>query len=628
MPARPRLRSPRQIVASLAGGLLLGAWTLPEHRDISAAALEQLTPQRRAVFDQAWEAATGGHQEMNACASAVDPGGLAGTCLDLAMWPALAGDHSCSPDELTTKIVTAPWIMKVAKEGSDFRKRLAAATREDEVLDAWALDNIKLEQVDPEYSSRAGANNAHFLLPRTQNVLKAYVEHSIATDSEPNALGLYIHFHLAALRLAHDWHENPTDRTLAMRMLSTEAFALHFLEDSFSAGHVAGTWGSVAERKGTHDYYCEKGIDTATWGGDLQAIKGDAHMRPEDLSRTASLIAVSLAQVADAARGEGVTGSVAATIDPKLGQSAPGVNACTITKQPVTPLPGPEAGRIGIDMIKATPVPSRGKDDVHLPHFRQEIGPFIGFAAGVLGGGSAWGYRAPNGSPRGYAEGEIAFRFGVGLEALTGASGAGLAFLQVGVAFQTAQQDNCAVGGCGSDPIANSGVPRVSARDGLALRARIPFWLIPGDLLILGPFLVLFDTQTLKHMAIQAGSGGLIPWQRTFNSPIGAFQFIAGREIGVGLYGYLKHGIQNIGYDGVALYGYSYRSAVLDFPLVEYRPFRTFATNQALTLALQFGLGVDIPNNGHRLDNAAPTPDLGAAFIFYLRVAFDARYYP
>src|SRR5262249_40039677 len=151
--------------------------------------------------------------------------------------------------------------------------------------------------------------------------------------------------------------------------------------------------------KGTHDYYCEKGIDTATWGGDLQAIKGDAHMRPEDLARTSNLIAVSLAQVADAARGEGVPGGVAAALDPQMALSGARVTTCTISKEPVTLLPGPEAGKLGADMIEATPVPSRGKDDIHLPHFRQEIGPFIGFAAGVLGGGATGGYRGANGAP-------------------------------------------------------------------------------------------------------------------------------------------------------------------------------------------------------------------------------------
>jgi hypothetical protein len=607
--------------------VLLGGWTLPEHRDISAAALENLTPERRSILEKAWEVATAGHPEMNACPNAVDPGGVAGTCLDLAMWPALAGDHSCSPDELRSKTVSAPWVMDVAREGSDFRKRLAAATREGQTLDAWALDNIKLEQVDPEYSSRAGANLSHFLLPRTENALGAYVKHAVDAETEPNALGLYLHFHLAALRLAREWHEAQEDRELAGRMLSTESYALHFLEDSFSAGHVAGSWGSLAERKGTHDYYSEKGLDTTTWGGDLQVLKGDAHMRPDDLARSARLVAISLEQVADAARGEGRAASLGGSIDPEMAATAPSVNTCTITKQPKTVLPPPEAAKVSVEMIKATPVPTRGENDVHLPHFRQEIGPFIGLSAGVLGGGSAGGYLGANGAPRAFSEAELGVRFGLGLEALTGTSGAGLTFVQVGVAFETAQKDNC-VGGCGNDPLATSGIARVSARNGLALRARIPFWLIPGDLLIAGPFLLLFDVNSLKKMAIVASSGGLIPWQRTLNSPIGAFQFLLGREVGVALYGYLQEGVQNVGSDANGLYGYSYRSASLDFPLVEYRPFRSFATNQALTGALQFGLGVDIPNNGHRLDNGAPMPDLGASFIFYLRLAFDARYYP
>ena len=44
-------------------------------------------------------------------------------------------------------------------------------------------------------------------------------------------------------------------------MLADEAFALHFLEDGFSAGHVAGIWGNAALRKGTHDYYDEHGLE-------------------------------------------------------------------------------------------------------------------------------------------------------------------------------------------------------------------------------------------------------------------------------------------------------------------------------------------------------------------------------
>jgi hypothetical protein len=74
---------------------------------------------------------------------------------------------------------------------------------------------------------------------------------------------------------------------------------------------------------------------------------------------------------------------------------------------------------------------------------------------------------------------------------------------------------------------------------------------------------------------------------------------------------------------------YTYRSWQLDLPIVEYRPFRTFATNQALTAALQLGFGADFPNNAHLTNPpGAPGPDLGTSFIIYLRLAFDARYYP
>jgi len=44
-----------------------------------------------------------------------------------------------------------------------------------------------------------------------------------------------------------------------------EAFALHFLEDTYAAGHVAGTWGDASQRKGTHDFYNANGLEVRTW---------------------------------------------------------------------------------------------------------------------------------------------------------------------------------------------------------------------------------------------------------------------------------------------------------------------------------------------------------------------------
>src|SRR5689334_4114791 len=85
----------RRLLSLVLASTLLSAWTYPEHRDISAAALERLTPSRQDVLAKMWTTATGGPQPLkNACASPL--GGFDGSCLDLAAWPAIAGDHSCS----------------------------------------------------------------------------------------------------------------------------------------------------------------------------------------------------------------------------------------------------------------------------------------------------------------------------------------------------------------------------------------------------------------------------------------------------------------------------------------------------------------------------------------------------
>ena len=604
---------------------MLCGWTYPEHRDISAAALERLSPARQDVLARMWKSATDGSQPLkNSCSTPL--GGYDGSCLDLAAWPAIAGDHSCSPENLRKDVVPSAWVMDVSRVAADLRRNLAEAPNESKRLDAWALSNHRLEAVDRDYSSRAAANTAHFLLPRTEDELGAYLARAISTATEPNAMGLFLHYHLSALGLAARWRDNPDDPVLAGQALATEAFALHFIEDSFSAGHVAGSWGSVAERKGTHDYYCEAGLDGSTWAGTLQTLKGDAHMRPEDLERTARLVSDAWAQLADAALGRGAASKVGKEVDPAMASAAPSVDICVATKQPVTLVP-PDTDKLRDEVVKQTPVPTRPANDIHLPHFRQEVGPFIGAAAGLSGGGAHGGYESSGSIGRGFGQAEIGVRFGVGLDAVIGSSGAGLVFLQVGVVYQSDQGDVC-TSSC--DPtLGNAGIPRVGARNGLGTRIHMPFFVLPGDLLLAGPIVFLVDKQALKQMGIIAASGGLLGWQRTLNSGVGAFQFILGREAGVALFGYGSHGIYGYTGSNGTVSQYTYRSWQLDLPIVEYRPFRSFATNQALTVALQLGFGVDFPNNAHLTNPpGAPGPDLGTSWIIYLRLAFDARYYP
>ena len=240
-------------------------------------------------------------------------------CIDLAAWAGIAGDHSCSPELLLTKTLPSDWILKVAKVSAETKVKFEKATGREAKQNAAAINNLKLQFVDKEYTTRAGANNGHFLTTRTSDDPKDYLVRTLGAEAEPNALGLYLYYHLGALGLARQWaaEADPAARTeLARKVLATEAFAIHFLEDTFAAGHVAGSWGDVAERKGTHDYYSEFGLDTSAWNGTHFTLLGDGYMRPEDLKRTAGVVALSLGQIFDATRDGTPTAAAAGDVTP------------------------------------------------------------------------------------------------------------------------------------------------------------------------------------------------------------------------------------------------------------------------------------------------------------------------
>jgi hypothetical protein len=66
----------------------------------------------------------------------------------------------------------------------------------------------------------------------------------------------------------------------------------------------------------------------------------------------------------------------------------------------------------------------------------------------------------------------------------------------------------------------------------------------------------------------------------------------------------------------------------LDFPIVKYRPFRTFSLDQSSSLVLQLNFGVDIPHSETAVFPVGiETPELGSVWSVGLRTAFDWRYY-
>ena len=187
---------------------------------------------------------------------------------------------------------------------------------------------------------------------------------------------------------------SPADRALARAALFDEAFALHFLEDAFASGHVAGTWGDVSQRKGTHDHYNQNGLEVFTWKGRDQSIvlMGDAHMRPQDAQLAAEVVRASLEQVLDAAAGR--SRGRAFPHAPAGADLADGLDVCrnrTFPPRPEIEMLAVQFGPFAREVLISTPVPGLGSGLGALPRFRSEVGKFAGLAGSIdvrnIGGG-------------------------------------------------------------------------------------------------------------------------------------------------------------------------------------------------------------------------------------------------
>ena len=252
-----------------------------------------------------------------------------------------------------------------------------------------------------------------------------------------NALGAYAWFHTNALlkadRYAKEKLTAEEKSALMLAALADEAFALHFLEDAYAAGHIAGTWGDASVRKGTHDYYNEKGLEVVTWDGKRRIVKGDAYMRPVDAEFAAVAIRLSLEQLLDAASGKLQFDYKGSTFS--LVNLPDSFNVC---KGSVVPsiehmMPTLKANyKFIVEVLVLTPVPGLATGDGELPRFRSEIGKFIGVSSSLNSAVLFSGFgqdQTQNGLTAGV---EANFRFGFGLDGVLNQAGDGLIFLQVG----------------------------------------------------------------------------------------------------------------------------------------------------------------------------------------------------
>ena len=640
------------------------AWVYPEHRDIAVLAVETLDPGRRAQFDDFWHAARGTHESRLCEFGADSRQALAPSCIDWAALSAIAGDHSCSAAEMTATVLESQWILSVADiaarlkvdlariqirprpeelPGSpetiaDVRRLVESASDRAARRNAVRTADNSLQRADSKYATRAYSSNAHFLLARPHTGISAeeYGQLTLRIGSRINALGVYAWFHLDALqqatRLAHGQFSTDERQALVRAMLFDEAFALHFLEDSFSAGHIAGSWGNASQRQGTHDYYNEAGLEVFFWRGGNQSVvlMGDAHMRPEDAERAAAAVRISLEQLLDTA-----TGRKRATEFPHS-PAAPaqpdGFNVCLnqrlIDRADITAAPQAYKQAVLADLgevLGQTPIPGLAPGLGALPRFRSEIGPFLGLAGSMDGRWIDGGFTPSEG---GFVAGvDLAVRVGVGLDGVMRDSGDGLTFLSVG--FRGDTRSTNSVGGIDSSEAGGNSIFAIPSRTAVSTRLRAPFYLIPGDLVLLAP-LYFIAPERYEAIAVTAANGGVIPWQSGFASRFGRFQFVLGRELGVTFYGISgRDRVLAPGAAGGPARVVEYKSTALDLPILEYRAYRSFSSNQSSTVLFQLFTSLDMPHSASVISPPGALPaDLRDIWSVGIRLVFDWRYYP
>ena len=269
---RRALRTAAWMWAALACAAPARAWIYSEHRAITARGIDTLDPRRRPRLDALWVGRARGsfrpalrsprrrrRRERSPRASISRPG------------PRSPATTRARRRSMLATILDSDWILPVAAIGERIGEKIAprrgtrpsAATSRSTATSASSAPT-------PTTRTRAGAGNAHFLLPRGVADPKAYAARGPARRRRAQRHRALRPLPRGGAASRGAWRPSPRrERAARMpgRSWRSSPSRLHFLEDAFAAGHIAGSWGNAAERKGTHDYYNEHGLDAETWNG-------------------------------------------------------------------------------------------------------------------------------------------------------------------------------------------------------------------------------------------------------------------------------------------------------------------------------------------------------------------------
>ncbi|APR81334.1 Hypothetical protein A7982_06681 [Minicystis rosea] len=504
------------------------AWAEHEHIALGAAALRALDAPTATAADHdvlarlraTWAVVRESDKRLGAVLCA-DMLSSYGGCFGLPDLPMLAADHACSTKELYETLFEG-WpheVLHHAHIASTAVELLGtepidAEDKRSKRLEARRRLDMDLQSVDPRYLKRAGKNISHFALAREQRQdLAAFVRSSLRKGARTNALALYAHFHTAALKRIFSARSMSGSRAAKQVLwgILDEAYALHYLEDMFSAGHFVAPFEDSAKRLGTHDHYCSDGIDGKTWSNRHYVAHGDAFMVDEDVDAARPALVESLrgfaAALSDAAWSASDRRAIwaAATDD--------AFDVCEATKAPELVEADGDI-RYLLPVLEHTPMPATEAPGV--PSFRAEYGPFFPVGLSIDGGPQYYfGNAARPNATRASMNGQVRLALGIGVSA-----DSVISEYQDGVFYINA------VGAIGTDQ-------RLTSSIGVGVQFRLPYTYVPGDFIVFAPMALAGSSFGLSRIASALrGDRTLFGWLSNVIHQNGSFrlQFDLGRE--------------------------------------------------------------------------------------------------
>ena len=130
-------------------------------------------------------------------------------------------------------------------------------------------------------------------------------------------------------------------------------------------------------------------------------------------------------------------------------------------------------------------MPGLGEGLGSLPRFQAEVGPFIGVAGSLELRYIEDGFTGLEDGGGMIGGADLSVRVGYGLEGVLGEAGDGLVFLALGYHGDTQSSNSFSTAPIAQQ--AGSLAAAIPGRTAWTMRLRMPFYLVPGDLLLLSP---------------------------------------------------------------------------------------------------------------------------------------------